>query len=105
LFAGSQLVTASALLDLVSDRWLSELAASCRTAGAAALFALTYDGRSTCDPGEPEDEDIRALMNRHQRNNDKGFGRAAGPDAAAAAVRAFESSGYRVRTESSDWAL
>jgi glycosyltransferase involved in cell wall biosynthesis len=45
LFDGQALVTASALLDLVSERWLLALAARCRHAGAAALFALSYDGR------------------------------------------------------------
>src|SRR5512142_926000 len=73
LFAGRDLVTASALLDLVSERWLRSLAAHCRTAGAAVLFALTYNGVSRCTPAEPEDDEIRDLMNRHQRQNDKGF--------------------------------
>src|SRR5437660_1043269 len=38
LFAGRALVTASALLDLVSDTWLQALVARCRDAGAAVLF-------------------------------------------------------------------
>src|SRR5690606_442811 len=42
------IVTASALLDLVSAEWLEGLAASCRAANASALFALTYDGRMQC---------------------------------------------------------
>src|SRR5215472_11558798 len=65
------LVTASALLDLVSEPWLQRLARACREAGAAALFALTYNGESQCDPHEPEDEWVRSLMNRHQRQNDR----------------------------------
>jgi hypothetical protein len=105
LFAGRHLVTASALLDLVSQRWLEELAARCRTAGAAALFTITYDGRSCCSPPEPEDDVIRDLLHRHQ-NRDKGLGGpAAGPGAAARAVRCFTEAGYRVRTEASDWSL
>jgi len=105
LFAGRDLVTASALLDLVSEPWLQALAGQCRRVGAAALFALTYDGRSTCTPAEPEDELVRGLMNRHQRQNDKGFGRAAGPDATDAAARAFAAAGYTVRRARSDWTL
>jgi hypothetical protein len=105
LFAGRDLVTGSALLDLVSERWLESLAAHCRETGAAALFALTYNGRSLCAPAEPEDEAIRAFMNAHQRRNDKGFGRAAGPDASAIAARCFERHGYSVRRERSDWRL
>ena len=105
LFADRDLVTASALLDLVSPSWIDSLARHCADARAAALFALTYDGHSRCEPAEPEDEWIRELMNRHQRQNDKGFGRAAGPDAIDAAARAFASVGYDVRRERTDWRL
>jgi hypothetical protein len=105
MFAGRDLVTASALLDLVSESWLDALASHCRAAGATALFALTYNGRSRSAPEEPEDDLVRSLMNHHQRQNDKGFGWAAGPDAVAAAERAFTAVGYRVRREPSDWVL
>jgi hypothetical protein len=105
LFAGRHLVTASALLDLVSADWLRRLAARCKESGATALFALTYNGESSCAPGEPEDETIRDLMNRHQRANDKGFGVAAGPDAVECAARCFAEAGYRVERARSDWVL
>ena len=49
LFENGHLVTGAALLDLVSDRWLAELASHCREAGAAALFALTYNGQTAFD--------------------------------------------------------
>jgi hypothetical protein len=106
IFARRHLVTASALLDLVSEAWLQRLAAHCRAAGVpAALFTLTYDGRSSCAPFEPEDDVVRDLFNRHQRT-DKGLGGiAAGPDAAGCAVRAFAGAGYRVDSEPSDWVL
>ncbi len=105
LFSGQHLVTASALLDLVSKEWLAALAQRCQEAKAAVLFALSYDGRFSCWPEETEDETIRELFNTHQRNNDKGFGRAAGPDAASATVSALERVGYSVRHETSDWEL
>lgn len=105
LFADRDLVTASALLDLVSEPWLRSLAEHCHRAGATALFALTYDGESRCAPQEPEDELVRSLMNQHQRQNDKGFGIAAGPDATEAAERAFRAAGYSVRRAKSDWVL
>jgi hypothetical protein len=105
LFDGRHLVTASALLDLVSDRWITTLAAHCATVGAAALFALTYDGRSSCEPPEPEDDMVRELMNDHQ-HRDKGLGGpAAGPDAMAAIERAFEEVGYDHRAVASDWVI
>jgi hypothetical protein len=104
LFAGRVLVTASALLDLVSESWLRLLADRCRRHGAAILFALSYDGRMTCEPVEPEDGMIRDLVNRHQRI-DKGFGPALGPDAAALAADVFGELGYRVTSRASDWVL
>jgi hypothetical protein len=104
LFTGRHLVTASALLDLVSEDWLHVLARRCRDAGAAVLFALTYNGESRCMPAEPEDTTVRILMNRHQLT-DKGFGPAAGPRAAAAAARAFAAVGYKVRRETTTWDL
>jgi hypothetical protein len=104
LCAGRDLVTASALLDLVSEPWLRALASTCRGARAAVLFALTYNGDVRCTPREPEDDAVRELVNRHQRI-DKGFGPALGPDAAGAAARAFAALGYEVRRERSDWVL
>lgn len=105
IFSDRHLVTASALLDLVSERWLRALATRCRAAGSTALFTLNYNGQSRCEPVEPEDETVRDLMNRHQRSSDKGFGRAAGPDAVEIAERSFRENGYRVRREPSDWVL
>ncbi len=105
LFAGRDLVTASALLDLVSDTWLRSLAARCRKVGAVVLFTITYDGRNVCTPAEPDDQLVLELFNRHQ-HRDKGLGGpAAGPGAADAAVRAFTDAGYHVETDTSDWNL
>jgi hypothetical protein len=104
IFEGRHLVTASALLDLVSVEWLCALANHCRTHRCAALFALSYNGESQSLPLEQEDDEIRALMNRHQRT-DKGFAPAAGPEASAAAARAFEASGFDVQRERTNWIL
>jgi hypothetical protein len=104
LFAGRALVTASALLDLVSEEWLRQLVSRCRAYDAAALFALTYDGRLSFEPAEPEDALIRDLVNRHQRT-DKGFGPALGPSAGVAAAELFRASGHEVRIAASDWVL
>jgi hypothetical protein len=104
VFAGRALVTASALLDLVSDAWLQALIAQCRDEGAAVLFALSYDGRMHCTPEEPEDDLVRDLVNRHQQT-DKGFGPALGPHAAATAEKYFMAAGYLVHREQTDWIL
>lgn len=105
LFDGRDLITASALLDLVSREWIEQLATHCRAIGAVVLFALNYDGRAACDPAEPEDAQVLELFNRHQRTSDKGFGTAAGPDAGALAVTIFESHGYQIVRAVSDWHL
>jgi hypothetical protein len=105
IFRARELVTASALLDLVSPRWLDTLAAHCRAGGAAVLFALTYNGQSRCSPVDSEDEIVRELMNRHQRR-DKGLGGpAAGPAGVECAERSFAAAGYQVRRAASDWIL
>jgi hypothetical protein len=104
LFSGSDLVTASALLDLVSEPWLRALTRRCREVEAVVLFALSYDGRIECAPNEVEDDRIRNLVNAHQRTN-KGFGAALGPASADAAVRLLSEAGYHVERETSDWML
>jgi hypothetical protein len=104
LFDGCSLVTASALLDLVSDEWLAKLVLRCRAAGAAVLFALSYDGRIACSPEEPDDEEVRRLVNDHQKT-DKGFGPALGPAAGARAAQLLAAAGYTVKQAPSDWKL
>jgi hypothetical protein len=104
LFVGRALVTGSALLDLVSEAWLRQLVSRCRAHDAAALFALTYDGRLSLEPAEPDDALVRDLVNLHQRT-EKGFGPALGPAAVATAADLFRASGHEVRIAASDWIL
>jgi hypothetical protein len=104
LFAGADLVTASALLDLVSERWLRTAAGRSAAAGASLLFALTYDGRIEWSPADRGDAMIRDLVNRHQLG-DKGFGPALGPGAVDAAERCLAEAGYEVQRARSDWRL
>lgn len=97
-------VTASALFDLVSHAWLSDLAAAVAASGAAALFTLSYDGSIVWSETDPVDTLVRDAVNAHQRG-DKGFGPALGPEAGATIATAFKQAGYRVRTASSPWQL
>jgi len=101
---GTQLVTASALLDLVSRAWVDELADQCAAAASAMLFALSYDGRTRCLPGLSDDAWVTEQVNQHQRL-DKGFGPALGPEATDHAQRAFEARGYLTGRTRSDWML
>ncbi len=96
------LLTACALLDLVSEPWLRLAIARAAAATAAVWFTLIYDGRIDFDPAEPEDAQVRQLVNQHQRG-DKGFGPALGPAAGRLALRLLSEQGYRVHCEASDW--
>jgi hypothetical protein len=96
------LVTTSALLDLVSEAWLDRLAVEAAARQLPVYAALIYDGRVTLAPSDRLDQKIIDAVNRHQRR-DKGFGPALGPVAAAAAIDHFRRAGYGVTHGQSDW--
>ncbi|MBV8662559.1 MAG: SAM-dependent methyltransferase, partial [Hyphomicrobiales bacterium] len=100
----ADLVTASALLDLVSAAWLDRLVAQCAARALPLYAALTYDGRISFAPIENLDAEMVAAVNRHQRR-DKGFGAALGPSAGASAIARFATIGWRVVSGASDWEL
>jgi hypothetical protein len=96
------LVTTSALLDLVSDDWLQRLVVETAARRLPVYAALSYDGRVEMDPADVDDQKIVAAVNAHQRT-DKGFGSALGPEAAAQAIQRFERVEYTVVQGTSDW--
>ncbi len=96
------LVTASALLDLVSAEWLERLIVEAAARRLPVYAALSYDGRAELAPVDPFDADMLAAFNRHQRIN-KGFGPALGPDAPAQAAALWARVGYGVVQGRSDW--
>ena len=98
------IVTASALLDLVSAAWVTELASLSCKHHAGLLCALSYNGGMRIVPPDPLDELALDLFNRHQQT-DKGFAAALGPTAAAFAQDAFGTVGHRVAVRRSDWQL
>lgn len=100
----AHLVTASALLDLVSAGWLQRLVALAVSARAAMLFTLSVDGRHGWEPGDPQDATVGRLFALHQRR-DKGFGPALGAAAVPTLRRALQGRGYRVFSAASDWWL
>lgn len=104
-FADAQLVTASALLDLVSANWLRALLDQAGVARCALLFALNVDGRTVWDPADDDDELVHAAFAAHQRR-DKGFlGPALGGQAVEQAVQRLTAAGYRMRQAASDWII
>jgi len=98
------IVTTSAFLDLVSQRWLEQLVWRAVARHLPLYAALTYDGRVVFKPIDPRDEAVIAAVNRHQRR-DKGFGPALGPNAPSCAIELFQMAGYDVLHGHSDWTL
>ncbi|MFI2190087.1 SAM-dependent methyltransferase [Streptomyces sioyaensis] len=102
--AGTSLVTASALLDLLTREEVEDLAEACIGAGCPVLLALSVAGRVELTPSDPLDAEIAEAFNDHQRRTDQGRA-LLGPDAIAAAVAAFERRGATVLVRSSPWRL
>jgi SAM-dependent methyltransferase len=98
------LVTMSALLDLVSEDWLNRFARHAAARAVPLYAALTYDGRIELSPSNPMDPAVTAAVNAHQLT-DKGFGPALGPSGATAAISRFEALGYSVLRGHSDWVI
>jgi hypothetical protein len=96
------LITTSALLDLVSGDWLERLIVEAAVRRLPLYAALSYDGRISFEPKEPFDADVVAAVNRHQYG-DKGFGPALGPDAVRFAADTIKRVGYSVVEGPSDW--
>jgi hypothetical protein len=98
------LITTSALLDLVSGDWLERLIVEAAVRRLPIYAALSYDGRVSFKPNEPFDGDIVGAVNRHQRG-DKGFGPALGPDAVNFAADIVKRVGYSFVEGTSDWSF
>lgn len=101
---GTDLVTCSALLDLLTESEIDALVAVLAAAGAAALFTLSVAGDVSFDPARPEDASVAAAFDEHQRRTIGGR-RLLGPDAPAYAGKAFEKAGATVVTRPSPWQL
>lgn len=98
----ADLITASALLDLVGTAWLHRLVTASAASGVALLMSLNVDGRHLWMPGDPADATVDRLFGEHQQQ-DKGLGPALGSQAVPALRQALETAGYRVFTATSDW--
>lgn len=104
LLEGADLVTGSALFDLVSEEWLARFLDALAGSGAALLAVLTYDGRMQVELGGEDEDNIRVLFNAHQ-HSDKGFGPALGPTAVTRLEDALTEMEYEVFVGLSDWDL
>ena len=102
--AGARLVTASALLDLASARWLDAFAARLAAEALPVYACLSYDGTMDWSPQRADDSAVLAAFNAHQ-GRDKGLGPALGPAAAAHFAAVLAGRGFEVRTAVSPWRL
>ncbi|MEU3855727.1 SAM-dependent methyltransferase [Streptomyces sp. NPDC029554] len=100
ILQGASLITASALLDLLTREEVATLAAACAGAGVPALFTLSVAGRIELTASHPLDEEITQAFNDHQRRDGL-----LGPDAVTAAADAFSEHGATVRLHPSPWRL
>jgi hypothetical protein len=102
--AGASLITASALLDMMTAEELDRLVTTCADAGCLALITISVIGRVDLTPADPLDASIASAFNAHQRRTTGGR-QLLGPDAVGAAVDAFTRLGADVVVRPSPWLL
>jgi len=99
---GAGLVTASALLDMLTADEVERIVAA--VTGLPTWATLSVTGRITLAPVDPLDAEVEAAFNDHQRRTVDGR-TLLGPDAVGLAVDAFRRRGVPVRTRPSPWRL
>jgi hypothetical protein len=102
--ADATLLTASALLDMMTADELGRLVDLCAGVGRPVLVSLSVTGQVELAPEDPLDARLRDAFNAHQRR-DLGAGRLLGPGAVGEAAASFDRLGFDVRTEASPWRL
>lgn len=98
-----QLVTCSALLDLLSPREAEVLAdaiAGPEAGHVTALLSLTVTGQVQITPGHPSDAVITEAFDAHQRRDGL-----LGPDAAHTVAQLLRDRGAEVMLSATDWEL
>ncbi|GHB23736.1 class I SAM-dependent methyltransferase [Salinicola rhizosphaerae] len=107
---GADLVTASALFDLLAPQDVEALADACARYRCAALFALSVDGHirfhdaSGAALASDDDRFAFTALAAHQRR-DKGAGPAMGSEAPRLLREIFHRHGFNLREASTPWRL
>jgi SAM-dependent methyltransferase len=102
--AGASLITASALLDLLTGAELDRLAGLGVGIGCPILLTLSVVGHVEITPSDPLDHRLAAAFDSHQRRPTE-RGRLLGPDAVDFAVEVFRRLGAEVLVRPSPWLL
>lgn len=102
--ARAHLITASALLDMMTADEVERLVTTCARAGCPTLITLSVNGRVDLAPADPFDVHVGDAFNAHQRRTTGGR-RLLGPDAVAAAIDTFTHLGLDVLVRPSPWRL
>jgi len=97
----TDLLTAAAFFDLVAEHWLERF---CGLLRSPLYTVLTYNGQEIWHPPEPMDAAMLKAFHTHQQT-DKGFGAAAGPNAADVMETLLKARGFAVSTAQSPWKL
>lgn len=102
--AAASLVTASALLDVLTSEELRAVVEACVAVGCPVLLSLSVTGEVRLDPPDPLDEVFAASFDAHQQRL-VGGRRLLGPAAAGLAERLFREAGWNIRIADTRWRL
>ena len=101
---GASLVTASALLDVLTSEEIRAVAQACVAVGCPVLLSLSVTGEVRLDPRDPRDDVLQASFSAHQQRL-VGGRRLAGPSGVALAQRQFLDAGWNIRPATTFWRL
>jgi hypothetical protein len=102
--AGASLVTASALLDMLTAAELARFVTSCVEAACPVLLTLSVTGGARLTPADPLDAVLAGAFDDHQRRTTGGR-TLLGPDAVHTTVDLFRALGAVVEVAPSPWRL
>jgi hypothetical protein len=101
---GASLVTASALLDVLTSEEVRAVIQACVAVGCPVLLSLSVTGEVRLDPRDPRDDVFEASFNAHQQRL-VGGRRLVGPSGVALAQRLFLEAGWNIRPAATFWRL
>jgi hypothetical protein len=98
--ADRQLVTCSALLDVLTTAQLDKVCRALIDNQVPAVFSLTVTGTLRVVPSDPADQLLLDAFNDHQRRGGR-----AGPEATSLATTTLRAGGFTVRCQETPWRL